>query len=50
MNQLGAVHDESRPKVSVCMITYNHESYISAALESVLEQDVNFDYENRRLR
>ncbi|MGO9710982.1 MAG: glycosyltransferase family 2 protein [Polyangiaceae bacterium] len=45
MNQLGAVHDESRPKVSVCMITYNHESYISAALESVLEQDVDFDYE-----
>ena len=32
-------------KVSVCMITYNHEKYIKKAIESVLMQDVNFSYE-----
>lgn len=33
------------PKVSVCMITYNQEKYIAEAIESVLVQQVNFDYE-----
>lgn len=33
------------PKVSVCMITYNHEKYIAQAIESVLMQKTNFDYE-----
>src|SRR5579864_5088925 len=32
-------------KVSVMMITYNHERFIAQALESVLAQRVNFDYE-----
>lgn len=32
-------------KVSVCMITYNHEKFIAQAIESVLMQEVNFDYE-----
>lgn len=32
-------------QVSVCMITYNHEKYIEEAVKSVLEQDVNFEYE-----
>jgi len=32
-------------KVSVCMITYNHEDFISQALDSVLMQVVDFDYE-----
>ncbi|MHC5860777.1 glycosyltransferase [Nostoc sp.] len=32
-------------KVSVLMITYNHESYIAQAIESVLMQQVNFEYE-----
>ena len=32
-------------KVSVCMITYNHEKFIEQAINSVLEQDVNFEYE-----
>lgn len=32
-------------KVSVAMITYNHEQFIAQALESVLMQKVNFDYE-----
>jgi glycosyltransferase involved in cell wall biosynthesis len=29
-------------KVSVCMITYNHESYVRQAIESVLSQEVDF--------
>lgn len=32
-------------KVSVLMITYNHENYIAQALDSILMQQVNFDYE-----
>jgi glycosyltransferase involved in cell wall biosynthesis len=35
----------SAVKLSVAMITYNHESFIRQALESVLAQRVNFDYE-----
>jgi glycosyltransferase involved in cell wall biosynthesis len=32
-------------KVSVLMITYDHEKYIAQAIESVLMQNVNFEYE-----
>jgi glycosyltransferase involved in cell wall biosynthesis len=32
-------------KVSVMMITYNHERYIAKAIESVLMQQTDFDYE-----
>jgi glycosyltransferase involved in cell wall biosynthesis len=32
-------------KVSVLMITYNHEKFIEQAIESVLMQETNFDYE-----
>lgn len=32
-------------KVSVCMITYNHEKYITQAIDGILSQVVNFDYE-----
>ena len=32
-------------QVSVCIITYNHEKFIEQAIKSVLEQDVNFEYE-----
>lgn len=31
--------------VSVCIITYNHEKYISQAIESILIQKTNFEYE-----
>jgi len=33
------------PFVSVCMITYNHEKYISQAIESVLMQETSFEFE-----
>jgi glycosyltransferase involved in cell wall biosynthesis len=32
-------------KVSVCLITYNHERFIGQAVESVLEQQTDFAYE-----
>jgi glycosyltransferase involved in cell wall biosynthesis len=35
----------SAVKLSVAMITYNHECFIRQALESVLAQRVSFDYE-----
>ncbi len=31
--------------VSVCIITYNHEHFIRQCLESVINQNINFDYE-----
>ena len=33
------------PKVSVCIQTYNHAAYIARALDSVLMQETDFDYE-----
>jgi glycosyltransferase involved in cell wall biosynthesis len=33
------------PKVSICMITYNHEKYIEQAVNSVLMQQCDFDFE-----
>ena len=34
-----------RPKVSVMMITYNHERFVRQAVESVLAQQIEFDME-----
>ncbi|UNC93587.1 glycosyltransferase [Candidatus Contubernalis alkaliaceticus] len=33
------------PKVSICMPTYNQEKYIAEAVDSVLMQQTDFDYE-----
>ncbi len=32
-------------KVSVCIITYNHEKFIATAIDSVICQSTNFEYE-----
>lgn len=37
--------EKETPKVSVCMITYNHEPYIAQAIEGVLMQETDFPYE-----
>lgn len=37
--------DISRPVVSVCTITYNHELYITEALDSFLMQETDFPFE-----
>jgi len=34
-----------RMRVSVCMVAYNHEAYIAQAVESVLAQSTNFEFE-----
>ncbi len=36
---------ENKKKVSVVVATYNHEKYIAHALESIISQKVDFDYE-----
>jgi len=33
------------PKVSVCVITYNHEPFIGQCLQSILDQETDFDFE-----
>ncbi|MEP6604489.1 MAG: glycosyltransferase [Nitrosospira sp.] len=37
--------ETAAPKVSVMLITYNHEKYISEALDSILMQERDFDIE-----
>lgn len=37
--------DRPLPLVSVCMISYNHKKFIRQAIEGVLMQDTNFEYE-----
>ena len=32
-------------ELSVCLITYNHEKFIAQALDSILMQEVNYEYE-----
>jgi glycosyltransferase involved in cell wall biosynthesis len=33
------------PKVSVCVITFNQEKYIRQCLQSIVDQETNFDFE-----
>jgi glycosyltransferase involved in cell wall biosynthesis len=37
--------DICQPVVSICCVTYNHESYIKEAIEGFLIQETNFPYE-----
>lgn len=43
--KLPPIPDEASIKVSILMITYNQEKFISHAIESVLMQETNFDFE-----
>lgn len=36
---------EKKPKVSVCVVTYNQEKYIRQCLQSILDQKTDFDFE-----
>jgi glycosyltransferase involved in cell wall biosynthesis len=36
---------EKKPKVSVCVVTYNQEKYIRQCLQSIVDQETNFDFE-----
>ena len=42
MIDLSREPDGAPPKVSVFMVTYNHERFIGKAIESVLMQEVDF--------
>lgn len=33
------------PQISICMISYNHDKYIAQAIDSVLMQDIDTEYE-----
>lgn len=35
----------SAPKVSVCVVTYNQEKYIRQCLQSIVDQECDFDFE-----
>lgn len=35
----------SKPKVSVCLITYKHADYLETCMQNILNQKVNFDFE-----
>jgi glycosyltransferase involved in cell wall biosynthesis len=36
---------ETPPKVSVCVVTYNQEKYIRQCLQSIVDQETDFDFE-----
>ncbi len=39
------MQQERKPKVSVCVITYNQEKYIRQCLQSIVDQETDFDFE-----
>jgi glycosyltransferase involved in cell wall biosynthesis len=42
MNQ--TFEENTRPKVSICMITYNHGQFIRQSINSILQQVTDFEY------
>lgn len=36
---------QAKPKLSIMVVTYNQEQYISECLDSILAQEINFSYE-----
>lgn len=40
-----AVLGKKLPKVSVCVVTYNQEKYIAQCLQSIVDQETDFDFE-----
>jgi glycosyltransferase involved in cell wall biosynthesis len=45
MSTHSGVGPAGRPKISVCVITYNQERYIRRCLQSLVDQQTNFDFE-----
>lgn len=41
----GKPNTPENPKLSICLITYQHEDYIRDCLDNILSQVVNFEYE-----
>ena len=39
------MQEEKTPKVSVCVVTYNQEKYIRQCLQSIVDQETDFDFE-----
>lgn len=39
------MNDPTRPRVSVCIVSYNYRQYLVECIESVLNQQVNFPFE-----
>lgn len=37
--------NKRKPKVSACIITYNHESFVAKCLEAAVNQKLDYDYE-----
>lgn len=44
-HELLSMHTQLSAKVSVLMITFNHERFIARAIESALSQETDFDFE-----
>ena len=40
-----AVPGKKPPKVSVCVVTYNQEKYVAQGLQSIVDQETDFDFE-----
>lgn len=47
VNAVGAdpIPGKKPPKVSVCVVTYNQEKYIAQCLQSIVDQETDFDFE-----